>query len=187
MIHIKDKTEQQGFMLLLAVLVAGIVLAIGMSILSVALKQFKISSIGFSSEKAFQAANAGMECLRYWDISSSNGGTFDVPGDGTPQSGPVSITCFGSTDTSGAAQSGEEQNFQFEWNNTGDSKDGVCTDVSIYKYYDSNAGTVINVGGYSETCPKGVECTIIQSRGYNRGCSQLNSTKTVERELFVRY
>ena len=191
------KTKNKGFTLLLSVLISGIVLAVGLSLLSVALKQFKISSIGLNSEVAFQAANAGVECVKYWDLSSVDGGSFDVPGNGTPSpGGRTDITCMGGTETAcvtnpagngcnnAGARSGEEQEFEFIWTNGGID---ICTNVSVWKFFDVSSDQPMASAGVNRDCPTGVECTVIHSRGYNRDCNQLNSLKTVERELFVRY
>lgn len=185
--------NKRGFILLLSVLVAGIVLAVGLSILSIALKQFKISSIGVSSELAFQAANAGLECVRYWDISN-NGNKFDV--------GVASgnVDCFDEfhkavliKGNQGRVDSGDEQTLQFSWDNDGRGSE-VCTDISVWKFYedpaddgDTNGPSMSSVIGYSSSCSEGVECTVIRSRGYNRACADLDTKRTVERELFMRY
>ena len=159
----KTNTQQQrGFTLLLAIMVSGIVVAIGMSLLSISLKQFKIASILHDSETAFQVANAGVECMRYWDIAGEaggkEGGYFDV---GAPSS---MIECFGESRNAGGASNGQEQNFEFAWTNSGSGIE-VCTDVSIYKFFDAANPTSMSSIGVPGTCPAGVECTVIQSRG----------------------
>lgn len=57
-----------GFVLLYAVMTASIVLAVGVSIISIALKQLSISTLGRESQYAFYAANTGAECALYWDF-----------------------------------------------------------------------------------------------------------------------
>ncbi len=59
---------RRGFVLLYAVMTSTIVLAVGVSIISIALKQLAISSLGRESQYAFYAANTGAECALYWDF-----------------------------------------------------------------------------------------------------------------------
>src|SRR3989338_9684883 len=94
-----DMKEQQphnlrkGFTLLIALLVIGIILAIGLSILNITLKEFILSGIARESAIALGAADAGMECALYWD-SSSDGNKFDpAPNSALP------ITCMGTSST----------------------------------------------------------------------------------------
>lgn len=58
----------RGFVLLYAVMTSTIVLAVGVSIISIALKQLSISTLGRESQYAFYAANTGAECALYWDF-----------------------------------------------------------------------------------------------------------------------
>lgn len=57
-----------GFVLLYAVMTSTIILAVGVSIISIALKQLSISTLGRESQYAFYAANTGAECALYWDF-----------------------------------------------------------------------------------------------------------------------
>lgn len=190
----RRQIQQDGLTLLVALLTISILLAISASLLNITLKQYQLSGIARASEVAFQAANAGAECLQYYDKANGVAGTFDVPGDDTEQATRPQVTCFGQTvsasmvddDSDGLMKSGEEQHFQFEWG-TGET---VCTDASIYKFYNEggsvpmviNGNTVRNVG-----CPEGTVCTVIKSRGYNTSCGNLTNVRTVERELTYVY
>lgn len=60
--------RSRGFVLLYAVMTSTIVLAVGVSIISIALKQLAISTLGRESQYAFYAANTGAECALYWDF-----------------------------------------------------------------------------------------------------------------------
>jgi len=197
------KTENRGFTLLLSILIAGIVLSVGLSLLGVSLKQFKISSIGLSSELAFQAANAGLECAKYWDLSSevreaegSGRGAFE---EGTTDS---TVTCFngydGSVPNSGGQAWGDERKLEFSWGGTEltDPKSReVCTSISVWKFHDptddvSMTGIACGVGKTCN-CSQNVICTVIRSRGYNASCDDKNgitaNKKVLERELLIRY
>jgi Tfp pilus assembly protein PilX len=57
----------RGFTLLLAVLISGILLALGLAIYNIVSKQVILSSAGRESQFAFFAADTGIECVLYWD------------------------------------------------------------------------------------------------------------------------
>jgi Tfp pilus assembly protein PilX len=56
-----------GFTLLMSVLVASVLLALGYAIFNIAIKQVTLSSSGRESQFAFYAADSGIECGLYWD------------------------------------------------------------------------------------------------------------------------
>lgn len=57
----------RGFTLLLAVLISGILLALGFALFNIASKELLLSSVGRDSQFAFYAADSGIECALYWD------------------------------------------------------------------------------------------------------------------------
>lgn len=61
------KNTSRGFTLLLAVLVASILLALGFAIYNIAVKQIILSSAGRESQFAFYGADSGIECALYAD------------------------------------------------------------------------------------------------------------------------
>lgn len=201
--------NQSGIALLITLLLMGVLLGIGTTLLNITLKQMQLSSIAYESEKSFQAANAGVECALYYDFAFSVS-PFEVPGDGGEQTVIPAITCMGDTSLAnenpkdfvkvnndeatignGLATSRDEQRFQFDWSN-------LCTEVSVYKFYvDNNDGNVDNVDVElsdgtnmrpGAPCPEGSECTIIQSRGYNVPCNTIGTgVRVVEREYTQVY
>jgi len=64
------KKEDKGFALLFSVLISSLLLTIGLSIFSIALKELAISSASRQSIHAFYAADSGRECALYWDTKS---------------------------------------------------------------------------------------------------------------------
>lgn len=83
----QKNNKQKGFVLLFAVLISTLVLAVGISMISIALKQVVLSGSGRDSQYAFYAANTGAECATYWDLASSSVFTSTViPG--------TSVTCL---------------------------------------------------------------------------------------------
>ena len=188
----------------------GVLLGVSTSLLNVTLKQYQLSGVAVSSEIAFQAANAGMECALYNDFlgfgNPNPNSVFDVPNDeDEEQATQPSITCMEQLadaqtidiiDTSladpgnGMMASGEEQRFEFDWG----SDPVVCTMVSIYKFASTTQVTVNgqdmrnkNNSALNE-CPVGAECTVIQSRGYNVSCGDIGGgNRVVEREYTQVY
>ena len=155
--------HNEGFALLIAVLVSGIVLAIGVSVLNITLKDFILSNIARDSEIAFYAANAGMECALYWDESDRNvfvdGGT---------------VTCIGESSAVPSPGTDSLNTFQREWGTP-----TVCTVVSVEKF---------DCQERNPSFPTGLLCTTVEARGYNRSCDDLSDdTRTVERALRALY
>ncbi len=190
--------HHDGLTLLITLLLMSVLLGISASLLNVSLKQYQLSGIARASEVAFQAANAGIECVLYYDFINFNNpvssdSQFDVPIDATlPE---TSLTCFdgvssGDTapDVNNTIQSGEEQQFRFDW---GSASDPLCTEVSIYKFHDDAPVDVIVEGQYprgvGNPCPSDGVCTVIKSRGYNTSCNKRSDPRVVEREVTQVY
>lgn len=153
-----QKQTQRGFTLLIAILVVGVVLAVGLSILTITLKEYLLSGMERESVIALNAADAGMECALYWD-RSSQGGKFDGAGGG-------SITCVGITiNPVPPAPQGTAQNFDFSWPQPNPT---VCSKITVTKFATGE--------------------TKITSLGYNKPCATtMNSPRTVERGLETHY
>lgn len=181
--------------LLVALLTMGVVLAVGASLLNVTLKQYQLSGISRASERAFHAADAGMECALYHDRNEVGGVPRNTFALGNQN---VAITCMRVADGSSlggvASDSGDDQAFEFDW---GESGQEVCTRISVYKFYEDPAddgngtGPALIVDGIdrrpAQPCPEGLVCTVIAARGYNVSCDDLSSRGTVERELTTVY
>lgn len=192
----RTHNHQDGITLLITLIVMGVLLGVSTSLLNVTLKQFQLSGITLSSEVAFQAASAGMECALFYDHPgpSDPPGPFDVPGDGSTRA-PATISCMEDSDTdSNPAGSGDQQEFQFDW---GTAPNQVCTKIIVTKFYedlgfDGDAvGPNVAIGGVTYRplpCPEGSVCTIVQSRGYNVACTAIPTAgRVVEREYTQVY
>ena len=85
---LKKENRKKGFALLFSVLISSLLLTIGLSIFSIALKELAISTAARQSVHAFYAADSGRECALYWDIKkgqipdllNSNTGTITCAG-----------------------------------------------------------------------------------------------------------
>lgn len=198
--YMKHSPNTRGIALLITLLLMSVLLGVSASLLNVTLKQFQFSNIGLASEQAFQAANAGVECLIYHDNNPATYpvSIFDVlDGADTTRESGVSCMDASSNDlfiagdaylgiTSDALVStGEEQRFKFTWGTP-----NVCTDVSIYKFYSTTIPSQdmqVATGRTDTFCAQGNVCTVIRSRGYNVACDQIKSLRTIERELTQKY
>ncbi len=195
----RTQNKQDGITLLVTLLLMGVLLGVSTSLLNITLKQFQLSGVAVSSESAFQAASAGMECMRFHDQNKDGiipdwpNSRFDVNevSSSTQMSPETGVVCMGisaddASTTNATVQSGEEQRFQFSWGTP-----AVCSDVSIYKFYDTLAVAPMVINGVvfrSSGCPAGTRCTIIQSRGYNVACSEIQTGgRVVEREYTQIY
>ncbi len=180
------RTNESGIALLITLLITTVLLGVSASLLNITLKQYQFSSIGLASEMAFQAANAGMECMLYHDYEDypTLPGKFDI-GETSP-----TITCMGDSagTSAGTITSGEAQTYLFDWGTP-----SVCTETTIYKFYSDSSqpdmSTALRrpVGASGTLCPIGSTCTVVQSRGYNVSCGQRNTPRVIERELTQRY
>ena len=129
------KKAQKGFTLLLAVLVGGVLLAVGLAIFNITIKELLLSSSGRDSQFAFYAADSGVECALYWDRKQN----------GFSTSTASSINC-NNTSISGIGGVGYDTAmvFQFEIG-------GFCSIVSVTKS-ETHPRTRIESKGYNTTC-----------------------------------
>lgn len=179
--------QQKGFALLMSLIVVSVVVSIGLTVLDLTLKQLRLSTNSKDSESAFHAANAGLECARYWrEIASS---TMETGGNITP-------SCFGvsagtvSASTAGLPADAFLYNMQIDWTGT-----PRCSQMStlVIKSGLSATTTVNNMttlmpgypDGNTKECSPGARCTVVSIRGYSRGCSQVTVPGTVQREVLL--
>lgn len=186
--------NQKGFALLITLVVVSVVLAIGLSLLFVTTKQYLLAVTANESEKAFQAAQIGLECMRYHRAQSATRAKLlreDTSG------WPPPLACAGVTSNivnsspilSGAPSGAWMYKYQYSYdiNNS-------CVDTSLYiaDYREATSDTAYNISGQGEglgeiECTAGTLCTAIFARGYNRPCAQLDSILTIQREITVEY
>jgi type II secretory pathway pseudopilin PulG len=191
-------TERQaGFALLISLIVVGVVISVGLSILDLSIKQVRLSSNAKQSELAFHAANAGMECARYWRRENSalieNGGNinpdcFDVP------AGTITPT---SPSVTGDGKAFQYQ-YEFDW---GSGTDVRCTSVNMLVASSTSGGSGVTIGninglipGYPDVadtgekiCGAGSRCTTISVEGYNLSCANKLGYGVVQREVLLEF
>jgi hypothetical protein len=177
---------------LFAVIVSTLVLAVGGSIINIALKQVILSGVGRDSQYAFYAANTGIECALYWDITGSIAGAGGFP-TSTDFEVPNSAGCAGTDNIFDARPLNEGgAEFDIEPEVVVDDMDGVEFTQSTFKLRNFqniegvNLEYCADVVVYKATDASGlVSETRIQSRGYNT-CN-IENPRRIERGLEMNY
>lgn len=193
--HKQLRREERGFALLMTLIVVTIVIAIGLTVLDLSTKQVRLAANARDSEIAFHAANAGMECARYWRNQSSV----------LMESGAaISPTCFTggslfsnnkttiSSDSNGAVY---KYDYSFTWaggNRCSEITTLVASAVALGSGITiSNMNTLIPgyPGGIpdTKTCNAGERCTVLSVRGYNKPCGSTTGYGTVQREVLLQF
>ncbi|MCA9362357.1 pilus assembly PilX N-terminal domain-containing protein [Candidatus Kaiserbacteria bacterium] len=194
-----NSQPESGFALLMALIVVGVVLTIGLSILDLSIKQVRLSSNADQSEVAYHAANAGMECARFIRRSES-----DAMEDGEDIS-DINPSCFGVgtyaedfTDHTGESYVppvNEVELYQYEYSFSWGSS---CTLINTLVASSSPlvVGTLevtdmdTLVRGYPNLVwdfQPGEKPTVISVRGFNKSCNNIDSYGTIQRELLIEF
>ena len=204
----KQKPNNQGFALLISLIVVGVVISVGLSILDLSITQVRLSDNAKQSELAFQAASAGVECGRYWRRVESermlNGVILRAPSEDQvscfgvdlyddPDNGTMVIrTLDGAGETSGDGVAHFYQ-YSFDWSGSESRCSNITTIVMDADVGPSNL-TVNNMQNYiagfptqTGACPGGSQCTILSVKGYNKGCADIDSFGTTEREVLIQF
>lgn len=202
-----QRATEQGFALLITLVVVSVVLAVGLSMLFITTKQYVLAVTAIESEKAFQAAQVGLECLRY---NRSLPATREdlLNGGGAPDIRCANEPHFSANSSNTPIDSMSSDAFRY-WTYSYSYKYGIkdasgqvasCTEPTIFitdfrEYNPANPAdreftlTVVGQGLNEMKCTAGTVCTAIFAKGYNRPCdnTSLNSIFTIQREITVQY
>ncbi len=190
----KQLHKESGFALLMSLVVVGVLLSIGLSVLELSIKQIELSTNFRDSESAFHAANAGGECGLYWRRDAA----LDMEA-----GSPISPACFGqapvaiNADTIENGVDGAVYNYEysFTW---GSGVDQRCSLIQSLVFVADPTGiglTLNNVDshlayypdGNSIDCEAGARCTVISVRGYNKPCGEITNFGTLQREVLLEF
>ncbi len=127
--YFKYINNKDGFTLLLAVLITSIILSMSVGISVFIIRELLISSVGRESQKAFFAADSGVECALYWDLKQNAFKT----------SSTQAISCAGVFPIVGGASG--ISNFDLTFTN------GACVHVKVDKTIPSS--TKIDSAGHN--------------------------------------
>lgn len=206
--HITTKgaaSRKRGFTLVFAVLVSALILAVGISIVNIALKQVLFSGIGRESQFAYYAADAGVECALFWDFrgieATSNGvEVFATSSQSNYNSVPAAETLCGAgsivdvDDGAGGytyedAQALAYVGTDYGWDIEADSNSATTTFTMVLKQEDAYYCAEVRVSKWIDTGTSDPSDdrprTTIDSRGYNT-CDE-SADRRYERGLRARY
>lgn len=205
----KRHASESGFALLITLIVVGVVLSVGLTILDLSIKQVRLSTNAKDSEIAFHAANAGMECAQYWRRKSA---------DEMERGQAINPVCFGvnaypntkkqlpigSYSDPNPVVIGDGEVFQYEYSFTWGPLADRCTRVNTVVA----SSTLLGVGvtttkmttlmpGYPDIdgtnmryCEAGARCSVISVKGYNKPCPAGAANfgyGVVEREVLLQF
>ena len=164
----------QGFLLLISILIASIVITIAVGLVSVTTRSIALAGAGKGAIQAFYAADAGVDCALFWDLRhpSYDESIFKIKADDAqytyadPSGGAApAVSCFnlnfaktaGWTITS--VGGGEfDTTFTFKLD-AAQALTSPCVDVLVKKTWtDSNSNSFIDPGEVSTT---------LRGTGYN--------------------
>lgn len=176
MLH--TQKNNQGFTLLFASLISALVLAVGIAILNISLKQLVLSSAGKESQQSFYSADSGIECALYLDRGAGTDckvGFFGTPS--TTESGaPSGVSICGVS--SGAGTYTNLPGYECFGRNISISVGANVNNTVVNSFVLDNENSLANSNTNENMCfvvsvIKKIEqnlatsTTIIESRGYN--------------------
>lgn len=193
----RNKKHNAGFTLFVALIVSSIMLAVGLSLGSIILKQLLLSSTGKDSQTAFYAADSGAECALYWNHQSNPTGTLDTLDDGpfatTTLPGSISYLSCGRSPVVVIHAQSNPPNFS---KTIDPGSDSATTTFSV-DFTDTDSGSIdgaLNIKACAKiTVVKQGFSTTIDSRGYNaaydpqKGTCDTSSLRTVERGIRLTF
>jgi hypothetical protein len=167
------KNRKSGVALIFAMLISGIILAIALGIINIAVKEINFNTSAQSTNEAFFAADTGIECALYNDKSSGV----------TPFADPISgnVNCLLSGNNLTLNEGGSiPPPWVFVLSGLGESGQ-ACAEVTVTKVFDTSSPPVLL-------------STSIVSTGFNMGyddgsghCGFSDNANRVERVLKVNY
>ncbi len=185
--HNTTTKSQNGFALLLALVVVSVIVSVGLTVLDLTIKQVRLSTNSKESEIAFHAANAAVECARYTRVLATT----------TMESGSnVSMSCFGAvaetvTPTTVIPGAYMYSPTGFTWGLSGAQRCSLMKILVIVSSSDATT-TVPNMKtlmpGYpnnTKDCEPGGLCTVISAQGYSNTCGNIGTAGTVQREVLL--
>jgi type II secretory pathway pseudopilin PulG len=190
--------QQSGFALLLSLIVVGVIISVGLTVLELTITQVRLSTNARASEVAFNAANAGLECARYWRRQAGS-----LMENGQPLNPVGGLRCFGVTPDNNTVNeitediTGDGQAWTYEYSFTWGLNGDRCTEIAtiVASSTDTGAGLTIEamptrIPGYEmvdSDCDPGERCTILSVRGYNQPCANTLNFGTVQREVLLEF
>jgi hypothetical protein len=193
----QKKENKKGFTLLFAVLVSTLVVAIGATVVSIALRQTILSGTSRESQYAFYAANTVLECAFFWDVIGKEGAENPVfPGNGETgladvTGGSDGVTCSGGNIITGSGFTGENDFASGGWTTYPEDSQKKTIYIAVHNVVPgSTVGqTYCAEATITKSDPDpdnfGIVTTTIEAKGYNT--CDLTNPRAVERGLRQSY
>ncbi len=156
----KKEKQEKGIALVIAIILIGVSLMVSIGVSDIFLKEFSFSVFNQKSNKAFYAADSGMECASYWDIT---GKIFLAPSDPTVLANPLIFPDVGNVPCLG-------ENINNTWYYSGLIDDGTNYSYSLIFDLSFNDNRCVKISvKKEEVILTGAINTIIESYGYDVG------------------
>ena len=191
--------DPKGFTLLFAILVSILVLAVGSSMITIALKQVILSGTGRESQYAFYAANTGAECAIYWDLNGPelvNGQIeYVFPPPGEAQLADLGdVDCGGGNIVTGTGFSTPYTDEEYSGDSLWDFDESPTVNTVRFRMVMNNSITGVDDLLYcvevtvekAEDIFDGTVNTTVTSQGLN-SCDPDGDTRAVQRGLVLKY
>ena len=164
--------KNKGFVLFFSLLVTSIILAAGLAVSRIVVRQILLASVQKDSQMSLFAADAGIECARYWRDTKSNPTLDNTSGD---------LTCNSMALIKDVPDPIHPTNVR-AWFNLGSQNPPADSCVIIEIYNESNP---------SRVCGNGSDKRCISAKGYNVPCNASTGApeggRVVERGLRFTY
>lgn len=195
---VQTKKNQQGFALLISLLMLAVVISVTLSIVELTRNQLRLAIDGRDAEVAFQAASAGVECAQRIARTASS----------TIQDGldDVDFECFersvfssNSSNSSNLNGTGLGGLRRYQVSIPWEAGNGTqrCTDIDlivIANEVESDTATITNIDSIianypaeSLACPPGGTCHVVATAGYNVNCDRKGDMGVLKRELLLEF
>ena len=116
----RNHKYKKGFALFVAIGVSAIILLVSVAMSNITLKQVLIAQASKESQKAYYAADNGIECVLFWEIANPT-----APGESAFDSSGQTISCGTETFSVGG---GSESNFTVTF-----SPFNTCAEITVDK------------------------------------------------------
>lgn len=187
-----NNADRGGFALLLTLIVVSVVVALGLSLVEISLRQLNLSGVSRDSEVAFHAAYMGSECAEYSVREARKSALNAFAGD--EGSGAMENDCVDGGSINFIYNEPQTDVHVNTYNITWPSGE-QCTKVSIYVMDAVSAGADLtydfggSLGYKNKSCVDGRICTLIFSQGFNRSCADVDAgvQRIIQREVVSEF
>lgn len=186
MVDYKTQTTQNesGFALIMALVISSVVLSIGLSMLSITIKQIDLSSSARESEVAFQVASAALDCALMTRINE------EAAVVASPPLPDITFDCGDITQSvSPSGNNIRKYILAEDWTSPSGQQRYMKIEMIVVNAMNEDRSYNPPGRNFSRTCADGNYCTYIFAQGYNRSESEVTSgaSFTVQRELTAEF